>query len=463
MANMIPLIKSGGFFASRYWTPLVIGNGLTTTGGDTPDPPVQKTVSGSIVTITDALAAPAVALSTAINPVQDLHGYSNPWPAGGGKNKLLPNYSSGASHVTKDVTYTNTDGVVNVNGTPTGDAYYILFPNTDGQRLSLPAGTYTISCQETTANCRVNFTAVGVASSVLNANQHSYTFTLSSDGEMYANILTNGSSLVNLTLHIQLELGSSATSFAPYSNVCPISGFSAANIVVSPTQDAQDGTTYTVQFGAAGTVYGGTLDAVNGTLTVDREMFALKDQTFDGTTSYQSSLTSANGLVAVRWHKNNMPDRIDKTQSAISSYAKSNIFRNFNAQVWNNANSLDAYGYTDGLCINVRYDQIGLESWTNNNNTVKNAWNTSSLRNDGYVILKLATEQTYTLTPTEVTLLLGTNNVWGDTNGDVTLTYLADGNVSASSALNMLLGGTYTPSADVTDREALNIIMGDTT
>ena len=77
------------------------------------------------------------------------------------------------------------------------------------------------------------------------------------------------------------------------------------------------------------------------------------------------------------------------------------------------------------------------------------------------VVYELATPQTYTLTPTEVTLLLGTNNVWSDT-GDTTLTYLADGRVNSLTALNMLLGGMYEPSSDVTDKEALSIIMGET-
>ena len=41
------------------------------------------------------------------------------------------------------------------------------------------------------------------------------------------------------------------------------------------------------------------------------------------------------------------------------------------------------------------------------------------------VVYKLATPQTYQLSPTEVTLLLGDNNVWADT-GDSTVTYRAD-------------------------------------
>ena len=55
--------------------------------GKRPEPqPVEKTVRGAIVHITDALAEPARKLTAYIEPLQDLHGYDAPWPAGGGKN-----------------------------------------------------------------------------------------------------------------------------------------------------------------------------------------------------------------------------------------------------------------------------------------------------------------------------------------------------------------------------------------
>ena len=39
------------------------------------------------------------------------------------------------------------------------------------------------------------------------------------------------------------------------------------------------------------------------------------------------------------------------------------------------------------------------------------------------MVYELATPITYNLSTTEVTTLLGENNVWGDTNGDVSVTY----------------------------------------
>ena len=71
-----------------------------------------RTVTGALIHITDALALPAEALSVNVEPIQDLHGYESPWPAGGGKNKF---------DVDKMV---NTSGITISNGviTVTGNA-----------------------------------------------------------------------------------------------------------------------------------------------------------------------------------------------------------------------------------------------------------------------------------------------------------------------------------------------------
>ena len=73
----------------------------------------------------------------------------------------------------------------------------------------------------------------------------------------------------------------------------------------------------------------------------------------------------------------------------------------------------------------------------------------------------------YTLTESQaLTLLKGENNIWCDASDDLELTYYADGTVSTLEALNTLLGGRYTNLGtpdDVPDREALQIILGETT
>jgi hypothetical protein len=73
---------------------------------------------------------------------------------------------------------------------------------------------------------------------------------------------------INEDLWVQLELGSTPTSWTPYSNICPITGWTGCEVSVSPTQDAQDATVYPVSWQTeAGTVYGGTVDLVSGVLT----------------------------------------------------------------------------------------------------------------------------------------------------------------------------------------------------
>ena len=76
---------------------------------------------------------------------------------------------------------------------------------------------------------------------------------------------------------------------------------------------------------------------------------------------------------------------------------------------------------------------------------------------------EMATPIEVQLTPTEITLFAGENNMWSDANGTIELTYLADGNVSEIEALNILLGGQYSNNHEAdepTDREALNILLG---
>ena len=78
---------------------------------------ITRTVSGSIVTLTDAANAPVADLNVAIEPVQDLHGQTNPYPAGGGKNLIdfdTTVYTSNVSNVSN-----------NVINAKTGDNFYI--------------------------------------------------------------------------------------------------------------------------------------------------------------------------------------------------------------------------------------------------------------------------------------------------------------------------------------------------
>ena len=409
--------------------------------GAKPDPgpdPVEKTVSGSIIHITDALAAPAVALSTAISPVQDLHGYENPWPAGGGANKWDEEWEPGGINNGTPVTSQNQIRSKNFNPILPDTSYYATCGKTDGgsqNRYYLLIAYYDASKQW-----------------ISNAAINNLTFTTPANAA-YFKIYTNSSTVVYGNEYhndIAVNYPATVTTYSPYSNICPITGWDEANIVVSPTQDAQDGTTYTVSFGSAGTVYGGTLDVVNGTLTVDREIITL-----DG--------VSKNRRFYGKW---------EETDSGSALYITGDVNRYpaFNASFFaSNVLTLSGDSYAIMPLYSFPGNSGALTTWaiimpSGMSADDGNAWLQQMVSSGTpvQVVRKVAEPFTITLTPTEVQLLLGENYVWSDT-GDSTLTYLADGRASTSEALGILLGGMYNPSADVPDNEALQIILGETT
>lgn len=161
------------------------------------------------------------------------------------------------------------------------------------------------------------------------------------------------------------------------------------------------GTTIPITFPSeAGTVYGGTLDVTTGNLTVDRAMVDLGAKnwypsTAAGRTRFRTSITdieriSSPNIVAP------MLCSAYKTETANNTYTgKQGISLQQNAA--------DVYVY-----------DAQRESMTTAD--FKTAMSGVQL------VYKLATPQTYQLTPTEVTTLLGDNTIWADT-GDVTVTY----------------------------------------
>ena len=85
-----------------------------------------RTVTGNPITFKNAVATPLRQLKVEFSPVQDLHGYDSPWPAGGGKNKAVldSSYSDTKNGVTVEVL---SSGEIWVHGTPDIESGYIQF------------------------------------------------------------------------------------------------------------------------------------------------------------------------------------------------------------------------------------------------------------------------------------------------------------------------------------------------
>ena len=174
---------------------------------------ITDTASGAIASFPDGMAAPVKALTVAVEPVQDLHGYDAPWPAGGGKNLLNANLSESI-----------TGNKVFNFGTPLSvGTYTFSFQSADttGQVASYQLGVY----KDTTA-------AYGYYA--VSPNIKTQSFTISepcSKIVLYSNKAYNQSQgFTTVFSKLMIEAGSFATSFAPFSNDCPISGWAAANL-----------------------------------------------------------------------------------------------------------------------------------------------------------------------------------------------------------------------------------------
>lgn len=188
-------------------------------------PAILDTASGEIVTIPDGADGMLVEqMVVGIEPVQDLHGYDNPWPAGSGKNfgKQIPSKT--------DVGITATllnNGTVLVNGTATGYFYTESI-------FTLEAGSYLVSKGSNAGIGDVNVQIRDASTDNLlcTATNTGASITLSEDKQIKFRIAINNTATVaNVVVEPMIRLSSvSDSTFAPYSNICPISGWTGANV-----------------------------------------------------------------------------------------------------------------------------------------------------------------------------------------------------------------------------------------
>ena len=196
---------------------------------------VTDTASGSIASFPDgADGVPVKSLKVAIKPVQDLHGQDAAYPAGGGKNKYK---MRSTSTTVNGITVTaNVDGTNSIRGTATANAQITMCDNADIlTSIIAEGGTFTMSLNKGTYNANtlnVSISYKETASGPIKYIVPNNPVTIP-QGSIFNNSnlwVQNGSTVQTLDhFRIQFEKGS-ATPYAPYENICPISGHSTANV-----------------------------------------------------------------------------------------------------------------------------------------------------------------------------------------------------------------------------------------
>ena len=352
-------------------TPISIPAGATTT------------YTGSSVQFDGITGASITSLSTTITPTQDLHGYANPWPAGGGKNlvdvespQTITSQTELARYATSEQTTFTVSATIKNNVAIVGMLYIYLFNN----------NTYIRN---------VNVTVPASAGAAR------YSCTVDCSNTVYNNmrvVIAGQSAGYNLTVSdVQLEKNSTVTSFAPYANICPISGLTGLSVYVSPTQDPDDATVYNVDWSAqAGTVYHGTVDVVTGELTVDMVSVNLNPA---------AKYENANGYF---WYTTN-------TELSIGAISGLNAGLISNRLV---ALSNVAETTQEGKIV---FYANGIIRWKEQGSLSLADYRTYLASNPLQIVYELATPLTYQLTPQEIGVLTGTNYVWLS-DGDVSLT-----------------------------------------
>lgn len=371
------------------------------------------TITGNPVRFTGMTNTQIQALSVNLRPIQDLHGYSKPWPAGGGTN-LIPltvdtikaanggaNTWNGNSKTITGVTYTiltdeagNVTGI-NANGTVPAKGVSKLNLGT----IHAVSGT-TYGIKKFNADDGGNFfgNIKPRFSSATDANIYgNTTMTADSDKDVAVSYYIMSGAVANNRLITPFIAVTSIapTVFAPYSNICPISGSTGLSVYVSPTQDLADATTYTEDWTSqAGTVYGGTLDIVTGVLTVDREMVDMGTMAWNkaGSGYYSTSI-----------------NKVAKKGSATYGYDNA-ISSQYESVSIHSIAGLPNFGLSVDIGGNVQLKDSRYAT----------AAELKSGLDGVQLCYELDTPITYQLTPQEVKSLLGVNNIWSD-SGDVTV------------------------------------------
>ena len=204
-----------------------------------------KTLTGNPITLTDAAAVNAKALSMTVEPIQDLHGYDKPWVGGAGKNKLpldlalLKTLNVSGTWVDNVYTLNNVAFTVNLDGG--GNVVSIKANGTASAKtifyLGIFADFLTVDTSYIINSNIYPESDQGAVLQILKANDagyvsltEPYSFTYASEGNAQKLVIrVDNTATANnnvFTPMIRLSTETDAT-FAPYTNICPISGLTS--------------------------------------------------------------------------------------------------------------------------------------------------------------------------------------------------------------------------------------------
>ena len=371
---------------------------------------ITDTASGAIASFTDgADGMPVKSCVVQIEPIQDLHGYGNPWPAGGGTNLL--NMTVDSINEGQSYTASGTEGNITLESTANyGRCSYLINGLEVGQSYTFTAKvTHSAASGKTCtiyfndANAWSNSYGTRSIGNTVSAEQTlTITITATSTILFIGYYLSAGSGYgdVITVKEARVVKGSSQGTWSPYSNICPISGRTGAVVKASGADMTDPHTTLNISFGQ--TVYGGTVEVVSGSGKKTLGKVKLSELSWNGYSSPSNGVFRApiDGILC--------PNR-QTPSSAISD-----------------ALSAKAYAPITGSDYGrfaVTNDTGRLIIPTNGLYTTVPAF--LAAMGDIEIVYPLATPSDISTTPATLETVLGDNNIFADT-GDVSVEYRAD-------------------------------------
>lgn len=214
-------------------------------------------------------------------------------------------------------------------------------------------------------------------------------------------------------------------------NIRPISGHTGAELNIAAEYDAEDKTTYSVTFSDQGTVYGGTYDFVTGKLTVTWTAQDIGTMNWTASSTphcFYSSYFPKNYAVGASTRMLCSAYRFDGLKSSAPYYGDNGTFRGYLRAQTSSSNEVYFHdeNYSDAASFKAAVS-------------------------GQYIAYELATPLEYTLSPQQLTTLLGQNVVWG--TGTVTMTYAEPYNIDNPTLFDAR------PLFTVTNPEEGDVIM----
>lgn len=280
-----------------------------------------------------------------------------------GKNLLKFPYHDASTTFADGFSWTvNADGTVTANGTTAAVRYFNF--STRDEPVMMKAGTYAV---KGTGNASITFNVYKATREMLVSTKDDATFTLEADTEVYVYLRAASEATIdNLTIYPQIEAGSSATAYEPFTN----------------------------------TVFGGTLDALTGVLTVEWASKAIRWGDVKGTPG--QSMTG--GYIALEY------------ETKVAGESGVTKEHECNTAVWtwagesNTTPHFYVYRGSNGKCTAF----VALPNGTDEDLNI-------------VIVSKLKEPYTVQLDPVTLSTLIGTNALWTDTNGTNEITYMKKG------------------------------------